>query len=211
MYDYMADCIPFMQKLDTDTTEKHTINTIFATSSKKGVQRKEIFHEYLRKVEDYKGCIEDEKVAAFEDVSKCIACGSSNILSVTLTSEEICEDCGCEGRELCSLLESNDVTLADAPPSFSAATCPTRMNKNSKRWSPTRTSATTTSTSGSFSFRRKKRQAFHTKSSINFGLNSRNRRSRMSRKLHTRKFEHCSRSSGSTSASRQVVVTNRGN
>lgn len=75
MYDYMADCVPFMKKLDMDTTDKHTISTIFASSSKKGIQRKEIFHEYLRKVEDYKGCIEDEKVVAFEDTSKCQSCG----------------------------------------------------------------------------------------------------------------------------------------
>jgi hypothetical protein len=72
-----------MQKLDTDTTEKHTINTIFATSSKKGVQRKEIFHDYLRKVEDYKGCIEDEKVASFEDTSKCVACGCATYVAPT--------------------------------------------------------------------------------------------------------------------------------
>jgi len=95
MYDYMADCIPFMQKLATEATDKHTIDTIFVSNSKKGVQRKEIFHEYLRTVEDFKGCIEDEKDAVFEDTSKCTNCGSSNVLSVPCTSEDICEDCGC--------------------------------------------------------------------------------------------------------------------
>lgn len=94
MYDYMADCIPFMEKLSSDTTEKHTIDTIFVSSSKKGIQRKEIFHEYLRKVEDFKGAIEDEKEVTFEDTSKCPSCGSSNVFSVSSTSEDICEDCG---------------------------------------------------------------------------------------------------------------------
>jgi hypothetical protein len=94
MYDYMADCIPFMEKLSSDTVDKHTIDTIFVSSSKKGIQRKEIFHEYLRVVENYKGAIEDEKDAVFEDTSRCPACGSSNVLSVPSTSEDICEDCG---------------------------------------------------------------------------------------------------------------------
>jgi len=94
MYDYMADCVPFMQKLSAETSDKHTIDTIFGANGKKGIQRKEIFHEYLRTVEDFKGCIEDEKDQETEDISKCFKCGSSNVFSSPCTSEDICEDCG---------------------------------------------------------------------------------------------------------------------
>jgi hypothetical protein len=57
MYEYMASCVPYLQKLSTESSEKHTIDTIFSTTSKKGIQRKEIYHEYLRNVEKFTGVI----------------------------------------------------------------------------------------------------------------------------------------------------------
>jgi hypothetical protein len=93
MYDYMADCIPYMQKFDSDTSDRHTIDTVFTTNNKKGIQRKEIFHEYLRNVEHYKGVIECEKDLTDTD-TRCQLCKSSNIFSSPATSEDICEDCG---------------------------------------------------------------------------------------------------------------------
>ena len=39
MYDYMADCVPYMLQLNTESKEKHTIDTIFTSKSKKGIQR----------------------------------------------------------------------------------------------------------------------------------------------------------------------------
>jgi len=38
MYDYMADCVPFMQKLSAETSDKHTIDTIFGANGKKGAK-----------------------------------------------------------------------------------------------------------------------------------------------------------------------------
>ena len=94
MYNYMADCIPYMQKFSLDTSDKHTIETIFTSSDKKGIQRKEIFHDYLRKVENYNGVIECEKYIVANEIYECALCHSSNILSIPCTSEDVCEDCG---------------------------------------------------------------------------------------------------------------------
>ena len=60
MYYYMAACVPYLEKLTVENSDKHTIDTIFSTVTKKGLQRKEIFHEYLRHVEKFTGVIENE-------------------------------------------------------------------------------------------------------------------------------------------------------
>jgi hypothetical protein len=93
MYDYMADCIPYMKKFSCESNDKHTISTIFQSNDKKGIQRKEIFHDYLRHVEDYKGVIECEKDIR-ESITQCLSCKSYNIVFVPNTSEDVCSDCG---------------------------------------------------------------------------------------------------------------------
>jgi len=93
MHDYMIDCIPFFERLSETSTDKHTIDTIFASKSRKGIQRKEIFHEYLRKVEDFKGAIEDETVKDTETVPVC-RCGKMNMVYDEIMSEDICVECG---------------------------------------------------------------------------------------------------------------------
>jgi len=94
MYDYMAACVPYLQKLSCETSDKHTIDTIFSTTSKKGIQRKEIYHEYLRHVEKFTGIIENEAEQKQQTFYKCERCGASNIMYVS-TCETICGDCGC--------------------------------------------------------------------------------------------------------------------
>jgi hypothetical protein len=98
MYDYMASCIPFMNKFSEENTDKHTIDSIFGggvnSKIKKGTQRKEIFHEYLRNVERYTGIIEDEKEKVVRDLNVCKYCKSDNIVYLPFSSENICENCG---------------------------------------------------------------------------------------------------------------------
>jgi hypothetical protein len=90
----MADCIPYMEKFSSESTDKHTITTIFQTTNKKGIQRKEIFHEYLRNVEDYKGIIECERDGDMENIYVCTKCQSANVISFPAMSEDVCQDCG---------------------------------------------------------------------------------------------------------------------
>jgi hypothetical protein len=94
MFDYMAACIPYLQKLSSESSDKHTIDTIFSTTSKKGIQRKEIYHEYLRNVEKFTGVIENEAEQKQQSFHKCDRCGTSNIMFMS-TCETVCGDCGC--------------------------------------------------------------------------------------------------------------------
>lgn len=94
MYDYMASCVPYLEKYNSETNDKHTLDTIFKTSVKKGVQRKEIYHEYLRHVEDFKGPIDCEEVKKVRNVNVCKGCKSSNLYFIQSQSDIVCYDCG---------------------------------------------------------------------------------------------------------------------
>jgi hypothetical protein len=93
MYSYMASCIPYIEKLTKENDEKHTIDTVFGTNSKKGIQRREIFHEYLRNVEKYTGIIETEVSETHAKLYKCMRCQHSNIFAES-SCLEVCGNCG---------------------------------------------------------------------------------------------------------------------
>ena len=94
MYDYMASCVPYLEKYNLDTGDKHTLETIFDASIKKGIQRKEIYHDYLRHVEDFKGSIDCEEVKKVKNIHVCKNCKSSNLLFIQSQSDIVCYDCG---------------------------------------------------------------------------------------------------------------------
>jgi len=94
MFLYMAECVPYIEKLTFENNEKHTIETVFGASAKKGIQRREIYHEYLRNVEKFNGVIENEEVFETSVVNyKCEYCKSSNIFSDS-SSVDVCGTCG---------------------------------------------------------------------------------------------------------------------
>jgi hypothetical protein len=94
MYDYMAACVPYLEKLSSDTpTDKHTLDTLFTNKTKKGLQRKEIYHQYLRNVEKFNGNIEDEKMEKPETFFTCTSCSASNLFHLS-SFEHVCGDCG---------------------------------------------------------------------------------------------------------------------
>lgn len=94
MYDYMAACIPYIEKLSCENADRHTIDTVFNTSSKKGVQRREIYHEYLRNVEKYTGVIENEVIIEnYKSLYVCEHCASTNIFSDS-SCVNVCGSCG---------------------------------------------------------------------------------------------------------------------
>ena len=93
MYDYMAQCVPYIEKFSSENSEKHTIGTVFGASTKKGIQRREIYHEYLRNVEKYTGIIENEVFqSSQESIYKCKFCNSSNIF-LESSCVTVCGDC----------------------------------------------------------------------------------------------------------------------
>ena len=93
MYDYMAACIPYLEKLTVENSDRHTIDTIFSTVTKKGLQRKEIFHEYLRHVEKFTGTIENEISEKVQTFYVCTQCKASNIY-FSSACENVCGTCG---------------------------------------------------------------------------------------------------------------------
>jgi len=94
MYEYMAACIPYIEKFASENMDRHTIDTVFSTSTKKGIQRREIYHEYLRNVEKYTGVIENEiSNNTFKTFYTCQNCQSSNIFAES-SYLTICGNCG---------------------------------------------------------------------------------------------------------------------
>jgi hypothetical protein len=94
MYTYMAACVPYIEKFTSESSDRHTIDTVFGTSKKKGVQRRQIYHEYLRNVEKFTGVIENETVN--DDVKPlyvCEGCRSANVFAESSCSH-VCGDCG---------------------------------------------------------------------------------------------------------------------
>jgi len=96
MYLYMAECVPYLEKFTCENTEKQSVNTIFNTNVKKGLQRKDLYHDYLRNVERFNGVIENEKeqeTMKMVEMFTCSLCKSSNVFTDT-NSERVCHDCG---------------------------------------------------------------------------------------------------------------------
>jgi hypothetical protein len=107
MYNYMAECVPYIEKFSGESSEKST-STIFGTNTKKGIQRREIFHEYLRNVEKYTGVIDNEVFhIAPENIYKCKRCNSSNIF-LESSSVSVCGDCA-----HCVLLLGEELSYKD--------------------------------------------------------------------------------------------------
>lgn len=115
MYDYMAACVPYIEKFSGESSERHTIDTVFNTSAKKGIQRREIYHEYLRNVEKYTGVIENEVVQEnYKSMYICTSCSSCNLICES-SYINVCGDCGVSvfllGDEL-SYKEEQDIEKA---------------------------------------------------------------------------------------------------
>jgi len=94
MYDYMAACVPYIEKFSGENFERHTIDTVFNASTKKGIQRREIYHEYLRNVEKFTGVIENELIHEnYKFLYTCESCLSCNLICES-SCINVCGDCG---------------------------------------------------------------------------------------------------------------------
>lgn len=89
MYNYMAECLPYITAHVNDTETEESYGP-FDIKIIKGVQRREIYTNYLKKVEN----ITDDSVVTKYKNYTCKNCGSSNIFVDYTQSENICEDCG---------------------------------------------------------------------------------------------------------------------
>jgi hypothetical protein len=89
MNEYILTCIPFIEQyMDKNMTNQEVAN-VFSCKIKKGLQKKEIFDDYLSSVEG-------QYIQKFieNSTNTCKKCASSNIFLNSVTSDYICRDCG---------------------------------------------------------------------------------------------------------------------
>jgi hypothetical protein len=80
LYDYIAQCIPFIEE--------------YTTKTDKGIQRKDIYDRYLSTVEGH-------AVTKVERTVTVCKCGSRKFIHDASTSDEICTECGRVEYMLC--------------------------------------------------------------------------------------------------------------
>lgn len=90
MCEYMIKCMPFIQEYHKESTEKVSSKNIFCAKVTKGLQRKEIFENYLNVVEDQV----IDKPIKYINVYTCDSCGSCNVVMDCTNSEYVCGECG---------------------------------------------------------------------------------------------------------------------
>ncbi len=81
MYEYMAACVPYLEK--------------FSGGGGVALKRKDIFHEYLRNVENYTGPIDDEVTCKISETAEfeCEMCTSLDTFEDS-ESQRVCRACG---------------------------------------------------------------------------------------------------------------------
>ena len=95
MCEYITDCLPYLMRYTKDDTSTQ-VSGPFDTKIKTGVKRREIYNDYLRNVEDYKGALQSESTKTI-NIYRCKSGKSLNLFRSQKSSEFICRDCGrCE-------------------------------------------------------------------------------------------------------------------
>jgi hypothetical protein len=96
LYDYMLRCMPLIKEYNEEVTEEVTESKAVASmkiTSRKGVQRKDIYTKYLEVVEDEHA---EVKMNASTTLCRpCLSCGARYTkVHDAVTSEDICTECG---------------------------------------------------------------------------------------------------------------------
>jgi len=89
MSEYIIKCMPYMKQHTEDIDLEVTTDNVFNCKVTVGLQRKDIFTNYLADVENL---TVDKKIEKIRDV--CPTCRDSNIFHFAETSELVCDRCG---------------------------------------------------------------------------------------------------------------------
>ena len=89
MSEYIMQCMPYLKQHTTDTDGEVSTDNIFNCKETVGLQRKDIFVDYLIEVE--KKNI-DRPIP--KNIDACPTCPESNIFQFNDTSELVCDNCG---------------------------------------------------------------------------------------------------------------------
>jgi len=90
MSDYMIQCMPYMNQYAEDSELSINTDNIFNVKETVGLQRKDIFTEYLIDVEKQN----IPRVVENNRVDICPSCSYSNVIHIQDTSELVCDTCG---------------------------------------------------------------------------------------------------------------------
>ena len=90
MYDYILECMPFIDEYREKVSTKHEVDSVFNCKINKGLQMKEIFESYLSEVEGRHELDKPIKIST----THCKHCNSTKLVMDHKFSENICSDCG---------------------------------------------------------------------------------------------------------------------
>ena len=90
MSDYIIKCMSYMDKYANEVENVTSTNNIFNAKETKGLQRKDIFIDYLIDVENLNNVHRNIE----RKVDICETCSDSNIVFFQDTSELVCDSCG---------------------------------------------------------------------------------------------------------------------
>ena len=89
MSNYMIKCMPYMNQYADEAEETTNTDNIFNVKETVGLQRKDIFRDYLIDVEKQNIARPRERRIERGDV-----CSTSNVIHIQDTSELVCDSCG---------------------------------------------------------------------------------------------------------------------
>jgi len=89
MSDYIIKCMPYMNRHVEDASTVTTVDNVFNCKETQGLQRKDIFMEYMSKVEN-----QNVNRPIERKTDDCPQCKQSNVVFFEDTSDLICEECG---------------------------------------------------------------------------------------------------------------------
>jgi len=89
MAHYIIQCMPYLELYTDELKKEVSTNNVFKCKETSGLQRKDIFNDYL---------IEVEKLNIYRPMQKkrevCPVCPESNVFHFTDTSDLVCDECG---------------------------------------------------------------------------------------------------------------------
>ena len=90
MSDYMMSCTPYMKQYTNTTVGEVKTDNVFKLKETTGLQKKDIFTDYLIDVENMNLDRPMERVA----IEKCPNCRESNLFHFSNTADVVCDSCG---------------------------------------------------------------------------------------------------------------------
>ena len=89
MANYIIQCMPYLEMYTDELKKEVSTNNVFKCKETSGLQRKDIFNDYL---------IDVEKLNIYRPMEKkrevCPVCPESNVFHFTDTSDLVCDECG---------------------------------------------------------------------------------------------------------------------